>query len=65
MPKAIHELGPDGYHFEQFIAAIFKAQGYKISTNNIIKGRCVKHELDVIAKKNNKNIGKINCFLLQ
>lgn len=56
MTKSIHELGPDGYHFEQFIAALFKAQGYLVSTNKIIKGRCVKHELDVIAKKNNQNI---------
>lgn len=56
MPKAIHELGPDGYNFEQFIAAIFKAQGYTVTTNNIIKGKCVKHELDVIAKKNGQNI---------
>lgn len=56
MPKAIHELGPDGYNFEQFIAAMFRAQGFDVSTNNIIKGKCVKHEIDVIAKKTNTNI---------
>lgn len=56
MPKAIHELGPDGYHFEQFIAAMFRAQGYDVTTNKIIKGRCVKHELDVIAKKTKNNL---------
>ena len=56
MPKAIHELGPDGYNFEKFIAAIFKSQGYSVTSNKIIKGRCVKHELDVIAKKQGKNI---------
>lgn len=56
MPKAIHELGPDGYNFEQFIAAMFKSLGYEVTTNNIIKGKCVKHELDVIAKKKDSHI---------
>lgn len=56
MPKAIHELGPDGYHFEQFVAAIFRAQGFTVTTDQIIKGHCVKHELDVIAKKKDLNI---------
>lgn len=51
MPKAILQLGPDGFHFEKFIASLFNAQGFSVKTDQIIKGHCVQHELDVIAKK--------------
>ena len=50
MTKAITELGPDGYHFEKFICAIFNQEGYRASTNHILKGKCVKHEIDVKAQ---------------
>lgn len=52
LKKAIYELGPTGFPFENFISAILKYSGYKTTTGNIIQGRCVKHEIDVLAHKN-------------
>ncbi len=54
LKRAILELGPTGYPFEQFVAEIFKAQGYQTETNQIVKGWCVDHEIDLIARKNNE-----------
>lgn len=49
MTKAISELGPDGYHFEKFICEIFQRMGYDSKTNFMAKGKCVRHEIDVLA----------------
>lgn len=55
MRKAIMELGPDGFSFEDFIGAIFRAIGYKVQLRQTIRGLCVSHEIDIIAK-NDKEI---------
>lgn len=55
LKRAILELGPTGFPFEQFVAEIFKAQGYQTKTNQIVKGWCVDHEIDLIAEKNNES----------
>lgn len=52
LKRALMELGPDGYLFEQFVAKIFEEQGYKTITNPIIPGACVDHEVDISAQKN-------------
>ncbi|MGB8816168.1 MAG: restriction endonuclease [Minisyncoccia bacterium] len=49
LKKAIADLGPTGFPFEKFVAEIFKAQGYNVETDKIIKGHCVEHEIDVLA----------------
>lgn len=54
--KSIHELGPDGFLFEKYICSLFSAMGYRASTNHYINGKCVKHEVDIIATKNNQKI---------
>ncbi len=51
LKRAIMELGPDGFPFEKFVAQLFKAQKYKTKINQIIQGKCVSHEVDVIAQK--------------
>lgn len=56
LKKAIYELGPTGFPFEKFIAAIMQFSGYHIQTNVIAEGNCVDHEIDVIALKNNHQI---------
>jgi hypothetical protein len=52
LKKAIYELGPTGFPFERFVGAILKYSGYNIQVNQIVLGKCVKHEIDVIATKN-------------
>lgn len=54
LKRALLELGPTGFPFEQFVAEIFRAQGYQIKTNQIVKGWCVDHEIDLIAQKDNE-----------
>ena len=51
LKKAIYELGPTGFPFERFIAAILKNSGYNVKIGEIIQGHCVTHEIDVIAEK--------------
>lgn len=56
LKKAIYELGPTGFPFERFVAAILKNSEYKVEVGKILQGNCVTHEIDVIAKKDNKTI---------
>lgn len=55
LKKALSELGPAGFPFEQFIAHLFNRGGYTIETNQIVRGTCVDHEVDVIAIKDNRH----------
>lgn len=49
LKQGIMELGPSGYPFERFIGEILKQQGYSVRVGEIVKGKCVTHEVDVIA----------------
>ncbi|MGI5825845.1 MAG: ATP cone domain-containing protein [Patescibacteria group bacterium] len=51
LKASIMELGPSGYPFEKFIAGVLEAHGYKTQTNQVIMGKCVSHEVDVVAEK--------------
>jgi hypothetical protein len=55
--RAITELGPQGFPFEDFIGEIFRAKKYKVEVGKIINGLCVLHELDVVAIKDDEFIG--------
>jgi len=54
LKKAIYELGPTGFPFERFVSTILKYDGYETTTNRILQGICVTHEIDVVAHKNNE-----------
>lgn len=60
LKKAIYELGPTGFPFEQYVSEILKHSGYTCEVSKFIEGKCVKHEIDVVAKKNN-NTTLIEC----
>jgi len=53
LKKAIFELGPSGYPFEDLIGQIFERQGYETQVGIVVDGHCVTHEMDVIATKDN------------
>jgi len=38
--------------FERFIQILLSEHGYEVTPNQIIRGRCVEHEVDAIARKN-------------
>lgn len=48
---AIYDLGPSGYPFEKYVARILKGLEYQVTVGEIIDGYCVKHEIDILAKK--------------
>lgn len=50
--RALQEFGPSGFPFEQYLAELFRKSGYEASTNLLITGKCVEHEIDVMLKKN-------------
>ena len=58
--RAIMELGPSGFPFEKYVAEIFRRKGYSVQTGKIVQGHCVKHEVDVIAEKENRYL-MIEC----
>lgn len=51
LKQAINDLGPSGFPFELFVAELLKYEGYETKTGVIVEGHCVKHEIDVIAEK--------------
>ena len=52
LKKAIYELGPTGFPFEKFVGALLFYSGYEVKTGQILQGKCVTHEVDVVAHKN-------------
>jgi HJR/Mrr/RecB family endonuclease len=51
LKRAIQEFGPSGFPFEEYLADLFRAEGYKAQTDQIVQGGCVEHEVDVILTK--------------
>lgn len=60
LKKAIYELGPTGFPFERFVAAILEYSGYRTEIGKITPGICVTHEIDVFAEKNG-HISIVEC----
>ncbi len=56
LKKAIYELGPTGFPFEKFVAAVFEHSGYKVEVGKLMEGVCVKHEVDVLASRDNRRL---------
>lgn len=47
--RSLLGLGPTGFPFERFIAKIFEMKGYDTAVGVLMKGKCVEHEVDVVA----------------
>jgi hypothetical protein len=52
--RAVMDLGPSGFPFEDFVAEILKAKGFTAETRQTLVGGCVPHEVDVVAYNNKK-----------
>ncbi|MGI9532629.1 ATP cone domain-containing protein [Lutimonas sp.] len=59
LKKAIMELGPSGFPFENYIGHIFKHDGYDVNVGIVMKGNCVTHEVDVLACKEER------CYIVE
>jgi hypothetical protein len=60
LKEAIFELGPSGYPFEHFFGELLRNQGYQTQVGVIIEGKCVSHEIDVVAE-NEHNHFMVEC----
>lgn len=54
LKDALMQLGPSGYPFEKFVARLLDYLDYQTQTNIIMKGKCIDHEIDVIANKDHQ-----------
>jgi len=59
LKNAIMKLGPSGYPFEKFIAGVLEEHGHKTQINQIIMGKCVSHEIDIVSQNSKKHM--IEC----
>lgn len=48
--RAVMGLGPSGFPFESLIGEIFKRKGYRVRVGVELMGKCVMHEMDVVAE---------------
>lgn len=54
LKNALYELGPTGFPFEKFVAKLLEFSGYTVELNQVIQGKCVSHEIDILAHKKEK-----------
>lgn len=47
--RSMLSLGPTGFPFEKFIAELYKRKGFTTLLDQTVQGRCVDHEMDVVA----------------
>jgi hypothetical protein len=60
LKRALFDIGPTGYEFEDFIGRLLSTQGYASDLRQVLNGRCVTHEVDVVATKNGRTYS-IEC----
>lgn len=54
--RALFEFGPSGHPFEDFVAELFKKEGWTVEWRRMIPGKCVEHEVDVFATREGENL---------
>jgi hypothetical protein len=60
LKEAMMALGPTGFPFEQFVSQLLQAHGYQTETDKVMSGKCVSHEIDVLAKRGNQ-VSFVEC----
>lgn len=60
LKNAIFRLGPSGYPFEKYLGAVMTNYGYKVKTGVIVEGKCIDHEIDVYAVKEDE-VSLVEC----
>ncbi len=54
LKRALQQIGPAGYSFEDFTARLLSLEGYSTKARQILQGKCASHEIDVVAAKDGK-----------
>lgn len=60
LKKALRDLGPAGYYFEEWISRLFRYANYQTVTSQLLTGNSVTHEVDVVAQ-NSDELLLIEC----
>ncbi|MFA5108692.1 MAG: ATP cone domain-containing protein [Candidatus Micrarchaeia archaeon] len=55
LKSSLLKMGPNGYPFETYIGALLKGRNYDTKLRQIVCGKCVNHEIDVIATRPKMN----------
>ena len=48
LKHALMRLGPAGFPFETYLGEILREQGHSIQLRQMLQGKCVEHEIDVV-----------------
>ena len=51
LKESIKALGPAGFLFEKYIAEVFRSYGYFVKIDQVVSGRCITYEMDILAQK--------------
>jgi hypothetical protein len=51
LKRAVLDFGPSGFPFEAYISELYRKEGWETQIDQIIQGKCVDHEVDVVMKK--------------
>lgn len=54
--RALFEFGPSGHPFEDFVAELFKSEGWNVLPRQVLQGKCVTHEVDIFAERNGEHM---------
>ena len=60
LKQAMLQLGPTGFPFERFFAEILNSQGFSTETGVLFPGKCITHEVDVVAE-NETDVILVEC----
>ena len=56
LQRAIGELGPSGFPFEQFLGALLAHEGWRARIGVRLRGRTIQHEVDLDARKGSRRV---------
>lgn len=54
--RALFEFGPSGHPFEDFVAELFRKEGWTVEWRKTVPGRCIAHEIDIYATRETNGV---------
>jgi hypothetical protein len=59
LKRAIMNLGPSGFPFEEFVSQVLRNYGYKTTVGKQFKGKAISQEVDIVAELNASRGSKV------
>ncbi len=56
LKRAVLDFGPSGFPFESFVAELYRTEGWETKVDQMIQGKCVDHEVDVVMTKGGETV---------